>query len=448
MPKKPIPSERRTELMPLSDLEKRLAPSNPKGHDLGTIGASLKRFGAVELPAIDERTGLLVAGNGRVEELAALKAKGKKPPEGVTAGAGDDWFVPITRGWASKNDKEAQGYLVASFRSAENGGWAEGDVLGEILKAQGEDLAGLGFTSAEVTDVLEQLAGPREGGSGERSRRKGKLEDAAAALVESKDDHKPPAKVWVKDGQLFQLGRHRLLCGDSTKAADLERLCGGPKALADAVITDTPYAIYGSSTGQGADVADDRMVRPFFEKVLGLFYDRVRWFAHVYICCDWRTWPAIWDGGKRANLAVKNLICWPKGEEEAGASGLGSMWSQCWEAVGFFTKDPPPKSLKAGKARGQRQVLKPNVQWHKRPAGEARHGHNAAKPVRLLVELVDAATEKGESFLDPFVGSGSTLAVAEEMERTCWAMDVEPKWVQKTIERWEAKTGKKHRVLA
>lgn len=135
------------------------ALKNPKRHDLDALGASVGRFGFLEPVVVDDRTGRLVAGHGRVEELQRMHARGAPPPSGIDVdektGA---WSVPVVRGWASRTDAEADAYLVASNRTTELGGWDAG-ALSELLSglAETDDLLGSGYDDSSLADLLESL---------------------------------------------------------------------------------------------------------------------------------------------------------------------------------------------------------------------------------------------------------------------------------------------------
>jgi hypothetical protein len=138
------------------------ADVNPKDHTLPDITASMKRWGYTEPILLDERTGKLIAGHGRCEALQEIKAAGGTPPPGVEVNDGGEWLVPITRGWASKDDIEAKAYLIASNRLTEKGGWHQ-DPLAAMLaeiQASGHGLTGIGYDSTEAQDMLDALAGP------------------------------------------------------------------------------------------------------------------------------------------------------------------------------------------------------------------------------------------------------------------------------------------------
>jgi hypothetical protein len=145
-------AERYLEAVPLDDLK--LDPRNPKGHDLDLLGSSVTRFGYVEPVVIDERTGKLVAGHGRVIELRALFLDDKPPPEGVDVDADGRWLVPAVRGWRSKNSKEAAAYLVASNRTSEAGGWDNGKLAEMMGGFTAEEFVGVGYSPDDLAALL------------------------------------------------------------------------------------------------------------------------------------------------------------------------------------------------------------------------------------------------------------------------------------------------------
>jgi hypothetical protein len=134
------------------------AERNPKAHDADALGRSVDRFGYVEPMVLDERTGRLVAGHGRLADLRAREARGDTPPEGVAAGA-DGWAVPVLRGWHSRSDAEADAAGVALNRVGESGGW-QADQLADLLTELAGDtdlLAATGFSTADLDNLLADL---------------------------------------------------------------------------------------------------------------------------------------------------------------------------------------------------------------------------------------------------------------------------------------------------
>jgi DNA modification methylase len=414
----------RLEYVPLAELQR--WPRNPKKHDEKGIDESLERFGFVNPLVVDETSGKLVAGHGRLEALERRRVSGKEPPLRV-AKRGKEWLVPVLRGIAFKDMTEAESFLLADNKLVENGGWDEemtATILADLAKGAG-DFKGLGFELPDLEVHINVGDGAGLGAPPEPE-------------VEEEEPEPPPDLVIsVKPGDIFQLGDHRIMCGDSTREEDVDRLVASGSGKVHAVVSDPPYAIYGSSTGIGADISDDKMVRPFFEAIFRMAHRLLPEFGCAYLCTDWRSWAAMWEAAKRERMSPKNCIVWDK-----GGGGLGSNWANAYELTGYFAKLPPPKSMTSNSKAGQRTVFKANIQRHQRPRGAERE-HNAAKPVKLMEQFIDAASDEGMSVLEPFNGSGTTLIACENMKRMCLSMDIEPKWVQVTINRWERVTGKK-----
>lgn len=158
-----LPQGRRIEYLPLDSLKG--DPRNPKAHDHDVIGSSVNRFGLIDMIVRDDRTGLIVSGHGRREQLKRMRDANEHPPEGVYA-AGGDWLVPVVVGWSSRSDMEAGAALIALNRSTELGGWVDDallDLLSGLVESGDETaLAGVGFTDKELADLAKLVdAGPR-----------------------------------------------------------------------------------------------------------------------------------------------------------------------------------------------------------------------------------------------------------------------------------------------
>ena len=151
---------RRIEYMPLADVVP--AARNPKEHDGAGIRRSIDRFGVAEVVLLDERTGRLVAGHGRIEALAEMERDETidTPPDGVVLGEDGAWTVPVVRGWSSRSDAEAEAYLVASNRLAERGG-ADERALAELLEelADQQLLDVTGYEQADLDALLDSVGG-------------------------------------------------------------------------------------------------------------------------------------------------------------------------------------------------------------------------------------------------------------------------------------------------
>ena len=132
------------------------AERNAKGHDAPLIEASVSRFGFVEPIIMDERTGRLVAGHGRLAELERGEAAGEERPDGIGANDDGKWLAPVVRGWSSKDDAEALAVGIALNRGTERGGWQYEELFDQLSELTGGELGllGIGFADEELDDVL------------------------------------------------------------------------------------------------------------------------------------------------------------------------------------------------------------------------------------------------------------------------------------------------------
>jgi hypothetical protein len=247
---------RSIDYLPLDEV--RLAPRNPKGHDAAGIRGMIAHHGFVELPAIDERTGRLVAGHGRHEQLTAMWEAGEDPPDGIEVLPDGRWAMPVLRGWSSRSDPDAEAYLLGSNKIGEKGGIADEALLAEMLgDLDHQDLLLLtGFGQTELDDLRAALeeptptALPESGGNRERSTSGRDLEgqtrqtrglddladDYAASSVRVLVLAYPGARyVWVVD-QLAEILRQRGLENNSDAVLSLlEDLTGEKAPAADAL---------------------------------------------------------------------------------------------------------------------------------------------------------------------------------------------------------------------
>ena len=377
--------------------------TNPRKHPEAQIDrliAGIKEFGFV-IPVLTESKDdmTLVAGHGR---LIAAKRLGLTQIPYIPA----DHMTPAQ---------------IRAFRIFDNRIQALGEDDFELLDSEfdglieeGFDLDFTGFNLDERQDVHKKAARARD--------------DRTQGQKGEDDFGTVPMNPITRPGDIWHLGPHRLICADSLEPATLQVLCGSDQV--HMIATDPPYAIYGSATGIASDITDDKMVCPFFEKILNIAKMRLPWFGHAYVCCDWRSWPAIWESCKRTpSMEPKNLIVWDK-----GGAGLGSNYANTFELIGFFSKLPAQTAM-GNRPSGQRSIHKPNVMRHNRPTGENRE-HNAAKPVALFRDLIENSSGPGDVVLEPFCGSGTTIIAADQTDRICLAVDIEPKWCDVTIGRF------------
>jgi len=172
----------RIEWVALADLQR--APRNPKQHAGEEIERSILRFGYIAPVIMDERTGRLVAGHGRLDALAALRAGGKDPPARVRRRTDGEWMLPVLRGISFNSDAEAEAYLLADNRLTEAGGWDRAmlaGVLGELLDAKA--LTGTGYSEDDVRALEEGLETEADGGPQPEDLLKTYLENPVKQIV-------------------------------------------------------------------------------------------------------------------------------------------------------------------------------------------------------------------------------------------------------------------------
>jgi len=228
--------------------------------------------------------------------------------------------------------------------------------------------------------------------------------------------------------------QHKLICGDCTDAATVARVMGGERA--GAVVTDPPYAVFGSSTGIGRNIVDDKMILPFCREVFAAAVSVTDANAHVYIHCDWKSFNAWWSQLERFDLRPLNCIVWDKGD-----GGIGTNYTSRHEFILFLNREPKQTKMTTG-GGGMRLIHGiANVQRFNVQQGEDRL-HNAAKPVELESVFVKASTDEGGIVFEPFSGSGTTIIACENLGRRCRAVEISPAYVATALERWSVHTGR------
>lgn len=257
------------------------------------------------------------------------------------------------------------------------------------------------------------------------------------------DDFDPnePVEPKAKLGDIYQLGRHRLMCGDSTEIGDVDRLMDGAKA--DLVFTDPPYNIASDSKNYAADVskAMENLSAAEWDKnfditgALTCLFAALAENVSVYICTSHFLAGAIWDWMKA--WAGQYFYCvWSKPNPMPSLSKRHWTWNT--ELICYAT-------------RGKHTFHFPNVghalsTWTiNKKSGET--GHPTEKPVAVPAMAITHSSNDGDVVLDCFGGSGSTLIACEQLNRTCYMMELDPHYVDVIIARWENLTGEKAILL-
>jgi DNA modification methylase len=390
----------KTELVKIETLV--FDPANARKHgekNLSAIKSSLQRFGQ-QKPIVVDANGVVRAGNGT---LAAAKALGWKE-------------IAIVR--SPLSGSEATAYAIADNRTSELAEWDD-DVLSQTLAAlqiEDEELAlASGFDAKEI--------------------------DALLAPDEVKEDEvpEPPVDPITKSGDLWILGDHRLLCGDSTKSEDVDRLMNGEKA--SLLQTDPPYGIAyvagAKSKGQAIshdDIANDELDGEKLQKFLEETIKAV--LPHLIDKCAFYLWhPMLTQGtffaaaAAAADILIHRQIIWCKPSLVFGRGDYHWQHELC-----FY---------------GWRKGFRPNFYgernqttlWH--VGRETSKEHPTAKPVALWEPPFRNHTRTGDIVYEPFSGSGSQLIAAEQLGRKCYGMEISPQYCDVIVKRWENLTGKK-----
>jgi DNA modification methylase len=413
----------RIEYTPLTAILK--APRNPKTHRIDKLDESIGRFGFVQPLTLNEATGRLVAGHGRLETLAKMKADGKAAPDRITVAPDGEWLVPVTRGVSFASDAEAEAFLIADNRISEIGGWDD-KMLSEMLKdlsTVADGFVGLGYMPEDLTTMLKGL---------------GDVSAPPVGADEVPDNVTPRSQV----GDLWVLGKHRILCGDSTNHADVTRLMGGKTALLMA--TDPPYGVAYTDTvrsdlkgtegkwdliaGDGRDVVElDRMLAGFLTTALAYALAQK---AAIYIWHSSAQAPVFIKACLDVGMLIHNQIIWAKPSIIFGASDYHWQHEPC--LYGWIKGERPP-------FYGERNQ---GTVWNiTHEVSNGQRVHPTQKPVEVFTRAMVNHTRLGDICYEPFSGSGSQIIAAEKLDRRCFAMELNPTYVDAALARWEAFTG-------
>ena len=178
------------------------------------------------------------------------------------------------------------------------------------------------------------------------------------------------------------------------------------------------------------------MTRPFFLEIFKAMKRTTKLFAHLYTCCDWHSAFSLQNMAREVELKEKNLCIWDKGDR-----GIGGAYQNCYEMIWFHANSPVAKTTVGVKRAGERPVNgRPNIWRYKRAENTL---HNAAKPVEMIAWAIENSSDDEMIVLDLFLGSGSTLIAAEKTGRICYGIEIDPRYVDVIIKRWEDYTGNK-----
>ena len=370
---------------------------NARTHDeaqVALIAGSIREFGFTNPVLVDGANGI-IAGHGRV--MAARKL-------GLAE-------VPVIE-LSHLSEAQKRAYVLADNKLGERAGWDLEMLALEVgdLQSLGIDMLDLGFTGREIDDLLRgDTADPRE------------------------DEVPPVPEVPVSRlGDVWQLGHHRLICGDATDAATVSRLNGSIRP--HLMVTDPPYGVeYDPDWRNRAGASETKRVG----KVLN--DDRADWRE------AWALFPGevayVWHGALHAakvaesleasGFSIRSQIIWAKERLVLSRGHYHWQHEPCWYAV---------KDSGKGHWSGDR---KQTTLWSI-PSGnqDSDTVHGTQKPVECMRRPMLNNSSPGQVVYEPFLGSGTTLIAAETTGRICHAVELDPAYVDVAVQRWQAFTGK------
>jgi DNA modification methylase len=364
---------------------------NPRNNanSIDKVADSIAEFGFRQPIVVDEDM-IVLAGHTRL--LASKQLGLKKVP------------VHIAEGLTNAQKKA---YRIMDNKSSEDSEWDQELLNLEIkdLIEDNYDLNMTGFTPEQI-DALSVLT---------------------ESILEGETDEdsipEPPKEPKSKLGDIYELGHHRLMCGDSISIDDVDKLMNSKKA--DMVFTDPPYGIdYQDIKKNHKKIAGDESLSNVKDLLsLILILD-----VPMYLCCNWKCFSAFEEAMHEAGKYPKSCIVWDK---KVRVQNLDKFYKR-HEFI-----------LYHGEFGGQK-TLDGDVWVCDR---EVRKDHPTAKPVELCERAIRYSSENADIVLDLFGGSGATLIAAEKSARKCYMMELDPIYVDVIVKRWEDFTGKKAKLI-
>ncbi len=366
---------------------------NARTHDeaqVSQIAASIKEFG-FNNPILISDDYSIIAGHGR---LAAARKLGLAE-------------VPVIR-LSHLSDTQRKAYVLADNRLALNAGWDNDLLKLELieLKAEDVDLEMLGFSVEELDGLLNALE-PTEG------------------LTDEDAVPEPPEEPITKPGDIWILGKHRLMCGDSTSVDAVDKLMQGQKA--DMVFTDPPYGVdYKGINNDERSGLEDLLRQAFANYLTACKSGASCYVFHSDKCAD------IFHLVFREFFHFSSMIIWAKNSLTLSRTDYQSQHEPClygWMNNGSHAFYGDRKQVSVWKFDKERVV-----------------GHTTPKPVALIERAVHNSSKSDDIVIDLFGGSGSTLIACEKTGRSCRMMELDPKYCDVIVKRWEEFTGQKARL--
>jgi DNA modification methylase len=396
---------------------------NPRTHtkkQIQQIAASIGTFGFTNPILIDDAGGI-IAGHGRVEAAKLL---------GLAA-------VPTIR-LSHLNETQKRAYVLADNRLGELAGWDQSLLAIELQHLTEIDLdfevEVTGFETVDIDLILSGAAHSEASAENE------------LPVVDPDEIVVPVTRV----GDLWQLGRHRLLCADALRADSYQRLLQGEKA--QMVFADPPYnvPVNGHVCGSGRIkheefvMASGEMSEAQFTEFLTAVFSQLARFStdgsiHFH-CMDWRHIQELMTAGRAVYTQLKNLCVWAKTN-----AGMGSFFRSQHELIFVFKNGTAPHINNFGLGEGGRYRTNlwsyPGVNTFRSGRLDELGMHPTVKPLALVADAIKDCSKRGGIILDAFSGSGTTIVAAEQTGRHGYALELDPKYVDVAVRRWEKVTG-------
>ena len=358
------------------------------------IAASIKEWGWTNPILIDDE-GVLIAGHGRL--LAAQMLKMAEVPTITIAGL---------------SEAQKRALVIADNKLAMNAGW---DI--DLLKVELADLDMAGF-DLDLTgfslDELEKLLAP----------------PASEGLTDPDAVPEAPAFPVAEKGDVWLLGRHRLVCGDSTFADDVAKALNGVSP--HLMVTDPPYGVNydpswrSKALKDGADRAEGKVKnddRADWSEAWALFPGDVAYVWHAM-----KTSGVVYDSLIASGFNIRSEIVWVKNRLVLSQGDYHPQHESCWYAV--------KQTGKGHWAAGRDQTTVWHIEHQK-----SETGHGTQKPVEAMKRPIENNSSPGQAVYEPFSGSGTTIIACEMTGRTCHALELDPAYVDVAVTRWQEFTG-------
>jgi len=352
------------------------------------IAASMKEWGWTNPVLVDE-AGMIIAGHGRV--LAARKL-------GFT-----DVPVMVATGWS---EPQKRAYVLADNQLALNAGWDMDSLKVELqgLKEWEFDLSLLGFADLDAL-----------------------LADKTEGLTDPDDVPEAPVNPVTRLGDVWLLGKHRIVCGDSTDADTVAKVLNGVEP--HLMVTDPPYGVEYDPTRTSNNAAKAGKVlnddRADWSEAWALFPGDVAYVWHASMFTD-----VVIASLEQIGLQRRSMIIWAKDRMTLGRGHYHWQHEPCWYVV-----------RKGGTGHWFGDRDKTTI-WNIKAREDGGHGHGTQKPVECMKRPIENNSSPGQAVYEPFSGSGTTIIAGEMTGRSVHAIELSPAYVDVAVKRWQEFTGK------